>query len=568
MLRRFRQHDRRAVTALNGVWDFAFLGDVDADQVTLASITYDDRMAIPGCFDATPAYAGRRGLAAYRTTILLRDATRHRLIFDAVHHWCRVFASGIALRDHAGGFTRFAVDLLDYTEGEVEIVVLVDNRIDPQRSPLHLDYFDWYHYGGIARSVELQRLGTLWIDDLRVTTEALASPRVRLRIDYRTDGASGPAELAIVWQDCELLRETIDPLEGHGRIERVVELPGAALWSPDAPHLHLLQVRLGDDDLRERIGIRQVRVDGQQILINDQPVRLLGFCRHEAHPQFGPGLPDSQLVADVQQLRDLGCNFVRSTHYPQDLRFLDLCDEAGLCVWNEAIGWQHTAEHLNDPRFVEAQVAHIDEMVAASANRPSVIMWGLLNESRSDDPRSHTGYETLVDRLRQADPSRPVTYASNHPFDDLCLDLVDIVSINTYPGWYIGSIEEIPQHLDRILDHLDTVGQAGKPVIISEIGAGAIPGWRDWNEARWTEQYQARLLDQVIRHLFVDRKRVCGLSLWLYNDFRSTELTSRLQGRPRGFNDKGVVDEYRRPKMGYDVVKQHFLALKTAQESH
>ena len=61
--------------------------------------------------------------------------------------------------------------------------------------------------------------------------------------------------------------------------------------------------------------------------------------------------------------------------------------------------------------------------------------------------------------------------------------------------------------------------------------------------------------------------RVCGLSLWLYNDFRTTELTSRLLGRPRGLNDKGVVDEYRRPKQGYDVVKQHFLALKAADTS-
>ena len=564
MLRRFRQHDRRSVTSLNGVWDFAFLGDVDPDQVTLAFISYDDRMAIPGCFDATPAYAGRRGVVAYRTTVLLRDATPHRLIFDAVHHWCRVFANGTPLRDHAGGFTRFAVDLVGYPEGEVEIVVLVDNRIDPQRSPLHLDYFDWYHYGGIARSVELQRLGMLWIDELRVVTDSISPPRVRLGIDYRAEGTSDPVELVIALEDRVLLREVVDPVERQGHIERTVELAGAALWSPDEPHLHMLYVRLGDDDVRERIGIRQVHIDGQHVLINGRPIRLLGFCRHEAHPQFGPGLPDSQLVADVQQLRDLGCNFVRSTHYPQDVRFLDLCDEAGLCVWNEAIGWQHTTEHLNDPRFITAQQAHIDEMVASSANRPSVIMWGLLNESRSDDPRCRTGYETLIGHLRQCDPSRPVTYASNHPYDDLCLDLVDIVSINTYPGWYTGSIEEIPELIDRILAHLDQSSHAGKPVIISEIGAGAIPGWRDWNEARWTEQYQARLLDRVISHLFVNRGRVCGLSLWLYNDFRTTELTSRLLGRPRSFNDKGVVDEYRRPKMGYDVVKRHFLALNPA----
>ena len=148
MRRRFRQHDQRLVTDMSGMWDFAFLGEVEPDAVDIATIDYTDRMAVPGCFDATPAYAGRRGLVAYRTTVLLRDDMPHRLIFDGVHHWCRIFAASKPLRDHAGGFTRFAADLTGHQPGEIEIVVLVDNRIDYARSPLHFEYFDWYHYGG------------------------------------------------------------------------------------------------------------------------------------------------------------------------------------------------------------------------------------------------------------------------------------------------------------------------------------------------------------------------------------------------------------------------------------
>ncbi|HZG68791.1 MAG TPA: glycoside hydrolase family 2 TIM barrel-domain containing protein [Herpetosiphonaceae bacterium] len=561
MIRRFRQHDRRQVAELTGVWDFAFLGDVEADAVDIASIQYTDRMAVPACFDATPAFAGRRGLVAYRTKVFLCDDTPHRLIFDGVHHWCRVFAGGKQLRDHVGGFTRFAADITGHQPGESEIVALVDNRIDYRRVPLHLDYFDWYHYGGIARSVELHRLGPSWIDALQVRTDDISVPRIRVAIDFGAVADHAQTELVMTWDGRVVLEETVDLAETEGRLERMLDLPGAGLWSPSRPDLHLLHVRLGEDDMRERLGIREVRVAGQQILINGEPVRLLGFCRHDAHPQWGHSQPEGLLVADVQQLRDMGCNFVRGTHYPQDVRFLDLCDEAGICVWSETIGWQHTAEHLTDPHFLQAQLANVDEMVAQSANRPSVIMWGILNESHSEDPACRSAYETLLGRLRELDPTRPATYASNHPFDDQCLDLVDIVSINSYPGWYIGTIADIPTHLDKIFAHLDASGQNDKPIIISEIGAGAIPGWRDWNEARWTEQYQAKLLQAVIRHLFVDRQRVCGLSIWLYNDFRSTELVSRLLGRPRGYNDKGVVDEYRRPKLAYEVVKRHFLEL-------
>ena len=565
MTRRFREHHLRAVTPLDGVWDFAFLGDADPDGVDPAAIDFADRMAVPGCFDATPAYAARRGLVAYRTRLHLADATPHRLVFNAVHHWCRVYLGGRMLREHAGGFTRFSADLVGQAPGEADLVVLVDNRFDDGRSPLHREYFDWYHYGGITRPVELHRLGRLWIDDLRVTTEDVATPTIRVVLDYRAVDPPGRTRLAIHCDGRAVLEETVDLAGESGRLERVLELPGAALWSPAAPHLHLLWVRLGDDDWRERIGIRLVRVDGPQILINGRPVRLLGFCRHEAHPQFGHALPDGLLVADVQQLRDLGCNFLRGSHYPQDVRTLDLCDEAGICVWNEVLGWQHTAEHLTDAHFLAAQLQCAEEMVAMSANRPSVILWGILNESHSHDPACRPAYQALLGRLRELDPTRPVTYASNHVFDDVCLDLADVVSVNCYPGWYRGEIDDIPAELDRIAAHLDATGHGDRPLIISEIGAGAVPGWRDWNGARWSEQYQARLLDVAIRHLFQERRRAMGLSLWQFCDCRSSELVTRILGRPRGFNNKGVVDEYRRPKLAYEVVRRHFRSLMGEQ---
>jgi beta-glucuronidase len=321
LARRFREHDIRPVIELNGVWDFAFLGDCDPDAVDVAAIAYTDRMAVPGCFDATPAYAGKRGLAAYRTRALLRDDTPHRLILDGVHHWCRVLVGGQALRDHVGGFTRFAADIVDHQPSEMDVVVLVDNRFDYERCPLHLEYFDWYHYGGLARSAELHRLGRLWIDALRVVTVDVATPSVEVTVDYGAVEPPGQTDLVITCDGQVVLCEGIELSVASGRIQRTVELPEAALWSPQEPNLHLLHVRLGEDDKRERIGIRQVSARGQQISINGQPVRLLGFCRHEAHPHFGPGLPEALLVADVQQLRDMGCNFVRGSHYPQDLRF-------------------------------------------------------------------------------------------------------------------------------------------------------------------------------------------------------------------------------------------------------
>ncbi|MDA1359836.1 hypothetical protein O1R50_09395 [Glycomyces luteolus] len=553
MARRFATHERREVAALDGIWDFTFLGDADPDAIAVDRIAFDDVMAVPGCFDATPAFAGKRGLAAYRIRVDV-EAARHRLVFEAVQHWCRVFWNGELIREHAGGFTRFWSET-EAEAGEAEIIVLVDNRFD-ERSPLHMEHFDWYAYGGISRSVELHRLGPVRIDGVRIATESVAARRVHVRIDYTADtAASVPLEI-----ECDgrtVLSEAVD-LQTSGSLERTLELPWVAPWSPAEPNLSLLTVRLGGDDLRERFGVREVRTENARITVNGEPVTLQGVNRHEAHPQFGHTQPEALLVNDIQQLQDLGCNFVRGSHYPLDPLFLDLCDEAGILVWCESVGWQYPVEHLTDPGFIEAQVAHIDEMVAASQNHPSIILWGILNECPSWSEAGRPVYAKLLGRLRELDGSRPVTYAAINAHDDQCFDLVDVVSANTYPGWYFGDIPDIPGELDRISARVDGLGLGDKPLIISEIGAGAVPGHVDQLGSLWTEDYQSRLLDTVIGHLLDGQDRISGLAIWVLGDFRTTEQRDFLLRRPRGVNDKGLVDEYRRPKQAYRTVRGRF----------
>ncbi|MCC3764430.1 hypothetical protein K3N28_15290 [Glycomyces sp. TRM65418] len=553
MTRRFTVHERRPVTRLDGIWDFAYLGDVDPDDVALDRIAYDDVMAVPGCFDATPAYNARRGLAAYRTRVRV-EAGRQRLVFHGVQHWCRVFWNGEPLRDHAGGFTAFTTDT-DAEAGPAEITVLVDNRFG-ERAPLHMEHFDWYHYGGISRGVELHRLGEAWIEGLKIDTVSVAERRIEVRVDYTAD-RPGPAALAI---DCDgrgLLAETVE-LESSGSITRSFTIPRLAPWSTTDPRLATLTVALGDDDLRERFGLREVATADGRLTLNGEPVRLLGVNRHEAHPQFGHSQPPALLVADVQQLRDLGANFVRGSHYPLDPLFLDLCDEAGILVWCESVGWQYPVEHLTDPVFVDAQLAHLDAMVAAAQNHPSIVLWGVLNECPSWSADGRPVYERLLGRLKEIDPTRPVTYATLNVYEDRCLDLADVVSVNTYPGWYFGDVADVPAELDRIAAHVDAEGHADKPLIVSEIGAGAVPGWNDQRGSLWTEAYQAELLSTVVDHVMDGQDRISGLGVWVLGDFRTTEHREMALKRPRGVNDKGLVDEYRRPKQAFHAVRERF----------
>jgi len=560
------RHHTRSVTDLAGFWDFAFLGDADPDAVLPANIAYDDVMAVPGCFDAAPAYAGRRGLAAYRTTFRAADLGRHRLYVGGGQNWCRLFVDDEFIGDHAGGHTRFSWDLEVARAGDHTLTLLVDNRFDAGRVPQHLEYFDWYQYGGIGRSVELHRLGRLWIDSVRIDTLDHERRRMRLRVrcgctepdSVLRTGFKAMVDGSVLVEE-ELTGEQMGLGEpaGGGLVERELALEDAALWSPRDPRLHTLSVTLGDDDWTGRFGIRTVQAESGRILINGELVRLFGVNRHESHPELGCSLPRSLLLSDVQLLERLGANFVRGSHYPQDPAFLELCDQRGICVWCEALGWQQTARQLTEPSFLDAQLRCVDEMIGSLANHPSVVLWGLLNESESHDPESRPGYEAIIGRIRENDPTRPVTYASNHPFEDLCFDLVDVISFNCYPGWYTASLAEMPQYIDGILEHIDQSGFRDKPVILSEIGAGAVPGFRDWNASYWSEEYQARLLDQVLR-CCRSRPRLSGVAVWQFTDCRTGGPAERALRRPRGFNNKGILDEYRRPKLAFETVREHF----------
>jgi len=437
----------------------------------------------------------------------------------------------------------------------------VDNRFDRQRVPLQEQFFDFYAYGGLYRSVEWHQVPDLSLD--RVFVDTLDPHAGSIRASVHLHGAVPQSvDLDVCLDGGPPQHFATTPVTADGVAVLELRVADPTPWSPACPTLHTLQVSLKDDDITERFGLRTVSVADDTILINGEALKLLGYCRHEAHAQFGPALPLQQLVHDLQLLRELGCNYVRGSHYPQDQRFLDLCDEMGFLVFEEALGWGQTVDHFRDPSFCAAQVEQARLMVHKSRNHPSVIMWGFLNEGASHTAESRPLYESLVSAIRESDSTRPVTYASNHPMDDLNFDLVDIVSVNCYPGWYaadreaVSPVEEIRPRLEAIMDSLADRGLSDRPFIVTEIGAGAIYGWRDPLEAHWSEEYQAAYLGEVCEIVCTDA-RIAGVALWQFCDCR-TYASGRALMRPRAFNNKGTLDEYRRPKLGFGRVKSVF----------
>lgn len=555
----YPHYPARTLLNLDGIHEFAFLGDgvPSLEKIDAAAIRYDDLMPVPGCFDASPRYAGKRGVAAYRITVELADESLLLLRLGALG------LRGRILWDN----TEIGIDELPYSQVEYEfesgpagthrLVLLIDNRLNFQDSPLFSVFYDFYGYGGIYRSLELFTLpqGSRF-DRVRVTTVDPAARRVRL--EGRMAGGSTPLRLG--FDSAE--PQPVEPIWHGDRFELELTVPGGQLWTPAAPQLHTVRLESSSDAIVERFGIRTVTAARGQILLNGEPLRLYGYNRHDAHPQFGPAMPVELQIADLQLMRELGCNFVRGCHYPQSQRFLDLCDQLGMLVWEESLGWGDRLEVQQDPKFRELQKIQTRRMVRNSCNHPSVILWGFMNEGGDNHETGESLMRELAAVIREEDRSRPLTMASMHIKESRCLDAYDVISFNTYPGWYDDPdgaprpLNRIAEELDLILSKLATPDRIDKPVILSEIGAGAIYGWRDPLNSFWSEGYQADYLDEVCRY-FASHPRLNGLVLWQFCDGR-TYAAPRALGRPRAFNNKGTFDEYRRAKPAAEVVKRHF----------
>ena len=342
-------------------------------------------------------------------------------------------------------------------------------------------------------------------------------------------------------------------------VEFVESFENIKVWFVLKPELYLLGVELkcSDtviDDLIDRVGFREVSVDGRKLLVNGKRVFLKGFNRHEDYGTLGSAVPFQVMLQDIQMMREMGSNAVRTCHYPNDERFLDLCDEQGLLVWEENHARGFDLKKMMNPNFDRQCKDCIDEMIYQHFNHPSIVIWGILNECASETEAGRKKYMMQYEQIKSLDTSRPITSATCRHFKDICLDLPNVVSFNMYSGWYEDiSVKE--KH-EKEMAWIDSAAGKEKPVIVSEFGAAAMYGFRDRGHCKWSEERQADIIKENLE-VYKDDDRLTGTFIWQFADCKVTE-EEWFSTRVRCHNNKGVVDEYRRPKEAYDLVKELF----------
>jgi beta-glucuronidase len=341
-----------------------------------------------------------------------------------------------------------------------------------------------------------------------------------------------------------------------GKAVGQIEVPNARLWAPGAPHLYTLTVELVEgEEIRDRcslqIGIRTIKVDGDQLLLNGEPINLLGFGRHEDFALIGRGLFPPAIIKDYALMKWVGANSFRTTHYPYSEEMMDLADQLGFLVIDEtpAVGLFFHPDGME--RRLELCQQYTRELIERDRNHPCVIMWSLANEPQSRRPAAKPFFRQLYDAAKAQDPTRPVTVVSCYGIEEESFEFLDVVCMNRYYGWYSqpGDIEAGVAHLASEIEQLHQ--RFAKPMIYTEFGADTIPGQHAQPPEMFSEEYQAQFLERYIetlnRYPFV-----VGQHVWNLCDFKTGQAVHRMGG----MNYKGVFTRDRRPKLAAHLLRR------------
>lgn len=560
MIRNFDTHKIRESRELTGrLWSFHTLEGEQKDNVI--------QVNVPSCWEMYPDTRNYRGKASYTQTF--EAAGNVRIEFKGVSHTATVLVDGREVAHHYNAYTAFEAVLKDMKPGSHTLEVIVDNSFG-EESALHIPN-DYQSYGGISRPVVLEQLKDAYIKWIHFTprseNDSYQSWKGKAEIclcNLSDVSFHGLVEIKI--KEAAWASVSIDLKPGETKNFQTQEIACRDVenWSPEMPRLYYLNAVLKDcngemiDDLIDRVGFREIGIKGKDILLNGEKIFMKGFCRHEEHPHFGCALPFAAMQYDLMLLKDLGANSVRTVHYPNDELFLDLCDEQGILVWEENHARGLSEEAMRNPNFERQCEDCIREMITAHYNHPSIYIWGILNECASHTEYGRECYEAQYALIKSLDNSRPRTSASCQFKTDICFGYPEVVSCNIYPQWYNDT--PVKEYLGDLYNWIqeDTQG-ADKPFLVSEIGAGAIYGYRTPSHVKWSEEYQAEALEKQISGVF-EQEGCSGVYIWQFCDGRVCD--SWFASRPRTMNNKGIVDEYRRPKLSYETVKRLFHGTK------
>ena len=572
---------KRKRYSLDGVWNFKqgeYVPGVDPRLST------EDLMVVPSSFNDVAVESEKRyfiGDNWYERTFAVPSFESDEelvLRFGSVTHQAKVYVNGQLLGEHIGGFTPFEVRIPEELTREKELLISVcaNNILDHTTLPVGnyseeklpdgtvkkkvSENFDFFNYAGIQRPVQLLVLPKARIEDIVITYDVHENDAtVKVVVEHTANG--GTAKVTLLDEDGEVVAK--------GEAESELEIVNVRRWEVLDAYLYTAKVELfaGDelvDEYEELFGVRTVRVEKGQFLVNDKPVYFKGFGKHEDSYVNGRGFNEAVNLMDLNLMKNVGANSYRTAHYPYSEEMMRLSDRMGFLVIDEvpAVGLfaNFTAalsmnsggtKPIKTWEFYQTMENHklaLKELVARDKNHACVVLWSVANEPDGAGEGADKYFEPLVKYVKELDPQKRPTTVVNimmaTPEQDLISPLIDVLCLNRYYGWYLnhGDIEGARVGLRKELKEWQEK-YPDKPIIMTEYGADTLPGYHSNWDVPYTEEYQERF-HQMSHEVFDELENFVGEHVWNFADFETNSYALiRIQG-----NHKGLFTRDRNPK--------------------
>ena len=572
---------KRKRYSLDGIWNFKqgeYVPGVDP------RLSADDLMVVPSSFNDVAVESEKRyfiGDNWYERTFAVPSFESDEelvLRFGSVTHQAKVYVNGQLLGEHIGGFTPFEVRIPEELTREKELLISVcaNNILDHTTLPVGnyseeklpdgtvkkkvSENFDFFNYAGIQRPVQLLVLPKARIEDIVVTYDVHENDvTVRVTVEHTANG--GTSKVTLLDENGEVVAK--------GEAGAELEIVNVRRWEVLDAYLYTAKVELfaGEelvDEYEELFGVRTVRVENGQFLVNDKPIYFKGFGKHEDSYVNGRGFNEAVNLMDLNLMKNMGANSYRTAHYPYSEEMMRLSDRMGFLVIDEvpAVGLfaNFTAalsmnrggtKPIKTWEFYQTMENHklaLKELVARDKNHACVVLWSVANEPDGAGEGADKYFEPLVKYVKELDPQKRPTTVVNimmaTPEQDLISPLIDVLCLNRYYGWYLnhGDIEGARVGLRKELKEWQEK-YPDKPIIMTEYGADTLPGYHSNWDVPYTEEYQERF-HQMSHEVFDELENFVGEHVWNFADFETNSYALiRIQG-----NHKGLFTRDRNPK--------------------
>lgn len=584
---------QRISYTINESWKF-YKGEQDKAPISRFDDTGWEDVSIPHTWnnldarDDVPGYY--RGEGWYRRHIFIGDEAENKQIyacFEGANQVTELWVNGNYAGQHTGGYTKFNFNITPFVKtGESNLFTIkVDNSHNPDIPPLSADFT---FFGGIYRDVNL-----VFTNDVHISLSDYGSPGVyistpevsekKASIQIRSildnhDSSNHKVNLvhtlvapdgSIAAKSSSTIKQKNNRSEEHFDKNIVIESP--ELWSVESPNLYKVFTRVYDaktgdllDEVVNPLGIRWYNFDPEKgFFLNGKHVKLIGTNRHQDYEGMGNALPDEMHVRDIMLLKEMGGNFLRISHYPQDPVILEMCDKLGIIASVEIPAVNAITEN---EAFTANSMEMAREMIRQDFNRPSIVIWNYMNEIMLRPPYDKDSEEykqycaavgkygrAMEETIRAEDPSRYtmlVFHGSLKAYEDAGLiELPQLVGWNLYQGWYGGKFSGFDDYLDSFHEKYPHI-----PVFVSEYGADVDPRLHSFNPVRF--DFSAEYANMYHEHYLkaiAERPFIAGANIWNLNDFHSE---ARGDAMPH-INNKGITTLSRELKDTYLLYKAY-----------